>query len=52
MQNNSYQTFGESEIRNVYYAKRKNEELATNITANFSKNTPKYFEDCGVLVQK
>ena len=52
MQNNSYQTFGESEIRNVYYAKRKNEELATNITANFSKNTPKYFEDCGALVQK
>jgi hypothetical protein len=41
-----------ADMKKVYYTKRKNEAIATNITANFSKKSLKYFEDCGVLVKK
>jgi hypothetical protein len=42
----------DAEMQRVYYTKRNSEEIATSITTSFSKTATKYFEDCGVLVQK
>jgi len=39
-------------LENIYYVKRENENIATNISSNFKKKVSVYFSDCKILIDK
>lgn len=48
----NYSTGYDSDLRAVFYVRRKNEAYPTNLSSNFAKTAQKYFVDCGILVKK
>lgn len=48
----NYNTGFNSDLKAVFYVRRKNEPYPTNLSSGFAKTAPKYFADCGLLVKK